>query len=93
MAATRVHVDEPAAVTVRVLDSSGKAQTMLPGTLVDYRPAMRPHASIPYVLTAAGWMPLRLEIGGPAGRRYRVVVQAIGPDGSAASTSIGFRTP
>jgi len=90
---TKVHVDEPAAVTVRVLNGSGKAQTMLPGTLVDYLPAMRPHSSIPHVLSAAGWMPLKLEIGGAAGRRYRVVVQAIGPDGSAASTSIGFRTP
>ena len=90
---TRVHVDEPAALTVRVLDGSGKAQTMLPGTLVDWLPANRPHSSIPHVLTAAGWMPLKLEIDGAGGRRYRVVVQAIGPDGSVGSTSIGFRTP
>lgn len=91
--ATRVHVDEPAAMTVRVLDGSGNAQTMLPGTLVDWLPAMRPHASIPHVLTAPGWMPLKLVVGGAAGRRYRIVVQAVGPDGSTGSTTIPFRTP
>lgn len=90
--ATKVHVDEPATVAVRVVDRSGKQQTMLPGTLVDYLPAMRPHTSIPHVLEAAAWLPLRIRIGGAAGRSYRVVVQATGPDGSVASTSIAFRT-
>jgi len=91
--ATRVFVDEPASVTVRVVDGSGKPQTMLPGTLVDYLPANRPHTSIPHDLHGPAWVPLDIRIGGPAGRRYRVVVSATGPDGSAASTSIGFRTP
>jgi len=89
---TKVHVDEPATVTVRVVGRSGKQQTMLPGTLVDYLPAMRPHASIPHVLAAAAWLPLRIKIGGASGRSYRIVVQATGPDGSVASTNISFRT-
>ncbi|HUZ81571.1 MAG TPA: DUF11 domain-containing protein [Gaiellaceae bacterium] len=90
---TKVHVDEPATVTVRVVGRSGKQQTMLPGTLVDYLPAMRRHASIPHVLDAAAWLPLRIKIGGASGRSYRIVVQATGPDGSVASTNISFRTP
>jgi uncharacterized repeat protein (TIGR01451 family) len=92
LVATKVHVDEAATVTVRVLDRSGKPQTMLPGTLVDFLPANRPHLSIPHDLLAAAWMPLRIRIGGPAGRSYRVVVQAAGPDGSVGSASIAFRT-
>jgi len=91
--ATRVHVDEPASVTVRVVDRSGKPQTMLPGTLVAYLPAMRPHLSIPHDVAAAAWVPLRIKVGGPSGRAYRIVVQAVGPNGSAASVSIAFRTP
>ena len=90
---TKVHVDEPATVTVRVVGRSGKQQTMLPGTLVDYLPAMRRHASIPHALDAAAWLPLRIKIGGASGRSYRIVVQATGPDGSVASTNISFRTP
>ena len=90
---TKVYVDEPATVTVRVVGLWGKQQTMLPGTLVDYLPAMRPHASIPHVLDAAAWLPLRIKIGGASGRSYRIVVQAAGPDGSVASTNISFRTP
>jgi uncharacterized repeat protein (TIGR01451 family) len=93
LVATRVHVDEAASVTVRVLDRSGKPQTMLPGTLVDYLPAMRPHLSIPHTLAGDAWMPLRIKFGGPSGRAYRVVVQATGPDGSVGSVSVGFRTP
>lgn len=90
---TKVHVDEPATVVVAVVDGSGRKQTMLPGTLVGYLPANRPHLSIPHVLQAASWLPLRIAIGGPAGRGYRVVVRATGPDGSVASTAIGFMTP
>jgi hypothetical protein len=90
---TKVHVDEPATVTVRVAGRSGKPQTMLPGTLVDYLPALRPHYSIPHVLAAAAWLPLHIKIGGASGRNYRIVVQAAGPDGSVASTNITFRTP
>ena len=90
---TKVFVDEPARVTVRVVGRSGNELTMLPGTLVDYLPAMRPHASIPHVLDAATWLPLRIKIGGASGRTYRIVVQATGPDGSVASTNISFRTP
>ena len=90
---TTVHVDEPAAVTVRVLDRAGKPQSMLPGTLVGYLPAMRPHLVIPHTLDAGAWMPLQLRVGGSAGRSYRIVVGATGPDGSAASTTIAFRIP
>lgn len=90
---TKVFVDEPAALVVGVVDKSGKQQTMLPGTLVDYLPANRPHVTIPHVVDAAAWLPLHIKIGGAAGRSYSVVVRAVGPDGSAASTTIGFRTP
>lgn len=90
---TKVFVDEPARLTVRVVGRSGNEQTMLPGTLVDYLPALRPHTSIPHVLDAAAWLPLRIKIGGASGRSYRIVVQATGPDGSVASTNISFRTP
>jgi len=44
------------------------------------------------VLDAAGWLLLRIKIGGASGRSYRIVVQATGPDGSVASTNISFRT-
>lgn len=90
---TKVHVDEPATVVLTVVDRGGRQQTMLPGTLVGYLPANRPHVSIPHVLDAAAWLPLHLKIGGAAGRSYRIVVRATGPDGSVASTSIAFRTP
>lgn len=89
----RVYVDEPAAVVLTVVDRSGRQQTMLPGTLVDYLPANRPHVSIPHVLDAAAWLRLHVKVGGARRRSYRIVVRATGPDGSVASTRIGFRTP
>lgn len=90
---TRVHVDEASTILVRVVDGAGREQTMLPGTLVDYLPAGRPHTRIPHVVGGAGWVPLQVRVAGAAGRSYAVVVGATGPDGSAATTSIGFRIP
>ena len=90
---TKVYVDEPAVVVLRVVDRSGKQRTMLPGTLVDYLPAMRPHVSISHVLAAAAWLPLHIRIGAGSRRSYRVLVRATGLDGSVASTSISFQTP
>jgi hypothetical protein len=90
--AARVHLDEVATITVQVRDTSGRVVPMLPGTTVDYLPALRPHTQIPHAVTGAGWVPLRLRVGGPVGRRYAIVVRAVGPDGSASRTTIAFRT-
>jgi hypothetical protein len=89
---TTVHVDEASTIVVSVVGSSGRILTMLPGTRIDYLPVLRPHVSVEHEVGAAGWVPLHVRIGGPAGRSYRIVVEATGPDGSSASTNMRFRT-
>jgi hypothetical protein len=88
-----LHVDEPATVYVRVYDGAGKVITMLPGTLVDYRPAQRDHTVIPQAIDGARWVALRLRVGRTKTTSYRVVVRAVGPDGDAATTTLLFRVP
>jgi hypothetical protein len=90
--ATTVHIDEPAKFTVQVLDARGQPVTMLPGTLVNYLPSRRPHLLIPHQIDRALWVPLQLRIRATSGRPYRIVAQAIGPDGSSATTTIRFST-
>jgi hypothetical protein len=77
---------------VQVLDAKGQPVTMLPGTLVNYLPARRPHLLIPHQIDRALWIPLQLRIRGTTGRLYRIVARAIGPDGSSATTTIRFGT-
>jgi hypothetical protein len=89
---TTVHIDEPAKLTVQVLDAKGQPVTMLPGTLVNYLPARRPHRLIPHQIDRALWVPLQLRIHGTSGRNYRIVARATGPDGSSSSTTIRFGT-
>jgi hypothetical protein len=47
---------------------------------------------IPHVVDRARWVPLQLRIGGPAGKLYRIVIRAKGPDGASSTTSVTFRT-
>jgi hypothetical protein len=89
---TTVHIDEPARLTVQVLDAKGQPVTMLAGTLVNYLPARRPHLLIPHQIDRALWVPLQLRIRGTSGRNYRIVARATGPDGSSSSTTIRFGT-
>jgi hypothetical protein len=90
--ATTVHIDEPAKLSVQVLDAKGRPVAMLPGTLVNYLPARRPHTLIPHQIDRAQWVPLQLRIGGATGRVYGIVARAVGSDGSSSATTIHFRT-
>jgi len=83
---------KPAKLSVQVLDTRERPVTMLPGTLVNYLPARRPHTLIPHQIDRARWIPLQLRFRGAAGRVYAIVARAVGPDGSSSSTTIHFRT-
>jgi hypothetical protein len=87
---TSIHVDEPATIFVGLVDAAGKAVPMLPRTLVDYLPALRPHMVIPHAVDRARWVPLSLRFAGPAGRGYRLVVRAVAPNGATATTTVRF---
>jgi uncharacterized repeat protein (TIGR01451 family) len=89
---TTVHLDEPASLSVQVLDAKGRPVAMLPGSLVNYLPARRPHTLIPHQIDRAQWVPLQLRIGGATGRVYGILARAVGPDGSSSTTTIHFRT-
>jgi hypothetical protein len=89
---TTVHLDEPATLSVQVLDAKGRPVTMLPGSLVNYMPARRPHTLIPNTINRPQWVPLQLRIRGAAGKDYGIVARAVGSDGSSAATTIHFRT-
>jgi hypothetical protein len=89
---TTVHVDEPAALSIEVRDAKGRVVTMLPGTLVNYLPARRPHALIPNRISRPQWVPLQLRIRSATGKDYGIVARAVGPDGTSSSTTIHFRT-
>jgi hypothetical protein len=89
---TTIHVDEPATLYVQVLDGAGHAVRMLPGTLVDYLPAQRPHTTISHAVDHAQWVPLGLRFAARAGRTYRVFVKAVAANGIAATQTIHFTT-
>jgi uncharacterized repeat protein (TIGR01451 family) len=90
--ATSVHIDEQSVVYVRVYDGKGKQVAMLPGTLVDYRPAERTHVVIPQTIAGARWLALQLRVPATKTHRYRVVVRAVGPDGAGATATVVFRS-
>jgi hypothetical protein len=87
-----VHVDEPVKLSVQVMNTKGKAVVMLPGTLVNYLPAGRPHTLIPHQIQRAQWVPLQLRFKSAPGKGYAIIAQAVGPDGALSSTTIHFRT-
>jgi hypothetical protein len=89
---TTVHVDEPAKLSVQVLDAKGRPVAMLPGTLVNYLPARRPHTLIPQQIERAQWVPLQLRIRSTTGRVYEIVTRAVGPNGATSSAIAHFRT-
>jgi hypothetical protein len=90
--ATTVHLDEPARLSIHVVDAAGRRLTMLPGTLINYLPANRPHTVIPHTIDGARWVPLQLRLQAAPNKAYRIVAEAIGPDGGTAGTTIHFRT-
>jgi hypothetical protein len=89
---TTVFVDEPANLSVQVLNANGKPVAMLPGTLVNYLPARRPHTMIPNKIARPQWVPLQLRIRSATGKTFGILAHAVGPDGSSSSTTIHFRT-
>lgn len=88
--ATSLHIDEQSVVYVRVYDGTGKQIAMLPGTLVDYRPAQRTHVVIPQTIASARWLALRLRVPITKTHSYRIVLRAVGADGAAATATIMF---
>jgi uncharacterized repeat protein (TIGR01451 family) len=92
MVSTTVHVDEPAELSVQVLDAKGRPVAMLPGTLVNYLPARRPHTLIAHQIDRAQWVPLQLRIRSATGQVYGIVTQAVGLNGASSSAIIHFRT-
>jgi uncharacterized repeat protein (TIGR01451 family) len=89
---TAVKLDEGATISVRVLDSAGVSQTLLPGSRIDYVPTQRPHIELPWVVDRARSVPLKLRIAAQLGQQFRIVIRAVGPTGVPSETSIGFRT-
>jgi hypothetical protein len=89
---TFVKLDEAATISVRVLDSAGLSQTLLPGSRIDYVPTQRPHLELPWVVDRARSVPLKLRIAAQPGQQFRIVIRAVGPTGVASETSIGFTT-
>jgi hypothetical protein len=92
MVSTFVTLDEPAQISVSVLDPSGKPVTLLAGSRVNFVPSGRPHASLPWVVTKAGRVPLRLLVTAPSGRDYRIAVRAASANGEVSLSTIAFTT-
>jgi hypothetical protein len=90
MVSTSVVLDEPAQISVGVLDPSGRSVTLLPGSRVSFVPSAKPHSSLPWLVSKAGRVPLRLLIAAPPGLRYRVVVKALSASGEASVATIPF---
>jgi uncharacterized repeat protein (TIGR01451 family) len=89
---TYVSIDEPAAITVRVLDRSGKVVTLLAGSRLNYVPSGKPHSSLPLAVDRARRVPMRLLIDAHEGLRYRIEVRAVSADGASSVATIPFTT-
>ena len=89
---TSVILDEAAAISVSVVDSAGRAVTLLAGSRVDYIPSGHPHLTLPRMVDRGRSVPLRLRLKVPAGNRYSIVVRALAPSGDSSSLTIAFRT-
>ena len=87
---TTIAIDEGATLSVTVTDATGKPQTLLPGSRIDYVPTLRPHRVLQHVVGEPRRIPLRLRFAAPAGRRYQIVVRAVGPTGQESTAYIGF---
>ena len=87
-----VTLDEGAAISVSILDRSGRPVTLLTGSRVDYVPSGHPHMALPRLIDRGGSVPLRLRLKAPPGGQYRIVVQALAPSGESSSLAIPFST-